>query len=94
MIVRPEADEDVLETRTWYEERREGLGATFASRVAHAIEQIGRMPELFGEVAPGIRAAPIRRHRHVVFYRILSDRIDVLAVLHGARHADEWKKRV
>ena len=67
VIVRPEADEDVLETRAWYEARLEGLGVTFASRVAQAIELISQMPELFGEVAPGIRAAPVRRHKQVVF---------------------------
>lgn len=94
VIIRPEADADVSETRDWYEERLEGLGLKFASRVALAIERIGEAPELYGEVAPGVRAAPVRRHRHVVFYRILPDRVDVLAVLHGARDAAEWKRRI
>ncbi len=94
VIVRPEADRDILETRDWYEERLEGLGFRFASRVAAAIEYLGESPELFGEVDHGVRAAPVHRFKHVVYYRILVDRIDILAVLHTARDPSEWKKRI
>lgn len=94
VIVRPEADRDVLESRDWYEERLEGLGFRFASHDATAIERLGELPELFGEVGPGVRAAPVKRFKHIVYYRVLPDRLDVLAVLHSARDPSEWQKRI
>ena len=94
VIIRPEAEADFLEKRDWYEDRLEGLGVKFATRVAAAIERIGALPELFGEVAPGVRASPVRRFEYVIYYRILPDHVDVLAVLHGARDPEEWKKRI
>ena len=46
MIVRPEADADLVAARAWYERQREGLGAELILCVEEALERISRMPEM------------------------------------------------
>ena len=47
VVFRPEAENEVLETRRWYEERREGLGAEFASAFDAIVERIVTSPLAF-----------------------------------------------
>lgn len=41
---------------------------------------------------PGLRAWPLRRFPHIVFYVETSDCIDVWRVLHGARDIPAWMR--
>jgi toxin ParE1/3/4 len=41
-----------------------------------------------------VRAARLRKFRHVVYYVAFPDRVEVLAVLHGSRNASEWQARI
>ncbi len=45
------------------------------------------MPELYGAVWQDVRAARLKKFRHVDYYVAFADRIEVLAVLHGSRDA-------
>jgi toxin ParE1/3/4 len=40
----------------------------------------------------GLRARPLRRFPHIVFYVEMSGRIDVWRVLHGARDIPAWMR--
>lgn len=51
------------------------------------------MPELYGVVWQDVRAARLRRFRHFVYYVVFADRVEVLAVMHGARDAGAWQSR-
>ena len=93
VVIRPDADADIESARLWYARRRDGLGVVFARRVAASIDLVAQSPELYGEVSPGVRAAPVRRHAHVVYYRVFPDRVEVIAVFHGTRDPDGWRSR-
>jgi plasmid stabilization system protein ParE len=41
-----------------------------------------------------VRAARLRKFRHVVYYVAFADRVEVLAVLHGSRDPSAWQSRV
>ena len=47
IVLRPEAQRDLLEARDWYEQRRAGLGEAFAERVDQMFSRIGEMPDLY-----------------------------------------------
>lgn len=94
VVLRRAADRDVQDARDWYEGQQPGLGRRFASRVADVLDLLGRMPELFGEVGYGVRAATVRRFPHVIYYRVHADRIEVIAVLHGHQDPSAWQSRV
>ncbi len=52
------------------------------------------MPEAYGEVWPGVRAAGVKRFGYVVYYRIKPGKVEVLAVLHGGRDPQVWQDRI
>ena len=94
VIFRPAARQDLINARNWYEERRAGLGDRFASSVERTLETIAKSPELFPVVHHDVRRALVRPFPYGVFYRIRSDAIHVLAVMHGRRDPAIWRSRI
>lgn len=94
LIVRASAESDIQNCHDDFEAIRVGLGIRFISRVREAFEQIEAMPEMYGVVWHDVRAARLKQFRHFVYYVVLGNRIEVLAVMHDARHDSAWKSRV
>jgi plasmid stabilization system protein ParE len=93
VILRPSAEADIQTTCEELEQARAGLGARFVSRVREVLEQIESMPELFGVVWQDVRAVRLRKFRHIVYYVVFADRVEVIAVMHGSRDASTWQSR-
>ena len=93
VILRHEAEVDVQEARDQLEAVRVGLGNQVLSRVREVLARIEKMPELHGKVWQDVRAARLKQFRYIVYFIVLADRVEVLAVLHGARDPSSWKSR-
>jgi toxin ParE1/3/4 len=93
VILRPAADADIQATYDELEQSQPGLGARFVSRVREVLERIEAMPEMYGLVWQDVRAVRLKRFRHVVYYVVFADRVEVLAVMHGSRDASAWQTR-
>jgi plasmid stabilization system protein ParE len=91
---RPAAEADIRETHEAYELIRPGLGNRFVDRLREVLERIEFMPEMYGIVWQDVRAVRLKRFRHVVYYVVLGGRVEVLAVMHGARDASAWQSRI
>ena len=91
--LRPEAESDLTVTAYWYQRQSPGLGHRFLDEVLKALDAIGRTPQLYPIVHRKIRRALIRRFPFGVFYRIESEQIVVLAVMHASRAPERWKDR-
>jgi plasmid stabilization system protein ParE len=94
MIIRPEAEADLISARAWYERQREGLGAAFLLCVEEVLERIGRTPEMYIVVYRDIRRALTRRFPYAVYYYIARNEVVVLGILHARRDPREWQSRV
>jgi plasmid stabilization system protein ParE len=93
VILRHEAEVDVQEARDQLEAVRVGLGNQVLSRVREVLARIEKMPELHGKVWQDVGAARLKQFRYIVYFIVLADRVEVLAVLHGARDPSSWKSR-
>ena len=93
LILRPEAEHDLASARSWYEEQRTGLGDELVSEVSAAFERIAEMPEMYAVAWEAVRSCRLRRFPYIAYYRVLEDRIEVLAVLHGSRDPETWRSR-
>ncbi len=93
LLVRPEAEQDMAEGRDWYEGRREGLGAEFLTAVDEVFACIRETPELYAPEYKSVRRVGLNRFPYVVYYRIVGDDVEVLAVLHGSRSPRSWRSR-
>ena len=94
VIMLPRAEADVIDIFGDLESIRTGLGKRFLLRLREVLTQVESMPELFGVVWQDVRAVRLRKFRYVVYYVVLTDRVEVLAVLHGSRDESVWQSRV
>ena len=89
----PEADADLKEAFAWYESIHPDLGARFALAVEAAVDAIARSPLALQIVHAEMRRVGVRRFPYGLFYRVESDRIVVMACMHGRRNPKRWKIR-
>ena len=93
MIIRPEAEADLVHARNWYERQRAGLGAAFLLCVEEVLERIDRTPEIYTAVYQNVRRAFTRRFPYAVYYRIEVNEVVVLGIFHTHRDPREWQAR-
>jgi plasmid stabilization system protein ParE len=93
LILRPDAELDISETRDWYESHRAGLGKEFLLAVDQALARIRAWPESCAAEYKKVRRAGVRRFPYVVYYRFSNGVVEVLAVMHGHRHPRAWRSR-
>lgn len=93
VVFRPEAQDEVLETRRWYEDRREGLGAEFANAVDAMVERIATSPLAFPCAYGETRRAVLRRFPYALYFRVLADGAIVVLALHGRQQPLRWQTR-
>ena len=94
VVLRPEAKADLLEARDWYEHQQLGLGDAFADSVDEVVARIENMPRMYAMVFLEVRRGKLRGFPYLIYYRVLSDRSEVIAVLHSSRDPKLWHERV
>lgn len=83
----------MLRARDWYAQESSELAAAFADSFETLITRIEAMPELYVVALKNVRRGKLRRFPYLVYYRVLSDRIEVIGILHGNRDPRLWKER-
>jgi len=94
VILCPGAENDIREIYHCLEEIQAGLGDQFVIRLRDVLQRIESMPEISGIAWRDVRAVRVRRFQYVVYYVVFTNRVEVLAVLHGSRHESTWQSRV
>ncbi|HWN41643.1 MAG TPA: type II toxin-antitoxin system RelE/ParE family toxin [Thermoanaerobaculia bacterium] len=94
LVLRRVAKRDLAEARSWYDERRAGLGKEFLFGIEATLSIIRNHPYMFPRVDPRVRRATVKRFPYGVFYMVDGETIRVLAVLRNGREAHWWKSRV
>ena len=61
LIIRPEAESELLDAIDWYEARSPGLGSELLRCIDACFQRVLRNPELYPVVHRGIRMALVRR---------------------------------
>ena len=93
-VFRPEAAVDVIEARKWYDNQQAGLGDDFRNALAEVVERVQAMPRMYVIVVENVHRAKLIRFPYLLYYRVLENRIEVLAVLHSSRDPRLWRQRV
>ena len=92
--VSPAARLDILDAQSWYDQQRTGLGEAFSLAVEKLFDQIAGMPALYAVIEDDVRGAKVPRFSYNVYYRLLADRVEVLAVMHASRDPQAWQSRI
>jgi toxin ParE1/3/4 len=93
LVLRPQAEAELLDARDWYEEQRPGLGGAFATEVDMVLTSIVQAPLAYPRVQGETRRALVRRFPYAIYFHATSDEIVVLGVIHGRRHPRRWQSR-
>jgi toxin ParE1/3/4 len=95
VVLTPSAQAELDGATEWYEVRAGGIGLKFVSCVDEALQQIGNSPSVFPrwEHDQRFRKFVLQRFPYIVFYREFDDRVEVIAVAHGAREPGYWRNR-
>lgn len=86
-------DEEAYEAASWYRARNERTSAAFVKALRLAFERIQESPETWPSYHEGTRRTPVFRLPYEVMYRLLADRILIVAIAHCKRKPGYWRKR-
>ena len=92
VVFRPQAEDEVLEVRQWYESRRHGLGQDFGQALDVVVTRIAERPLAFPRVHNETRRAVLSRFPYAVYFRVAEEAVVVLAI-HGRQHPSRWRRR-
>ena len=93
-VIRPVAKTKFLNSIAWYEQWSSGLGKRFAAAVGRRLDDIAEDPERWPFEEQDVRAAKVPRWKFVIYYRMVTDIIVVIAIFHTSRDPQEWMDRV
>jgi len=93
--VLPDAEAELVSATIWYEDKRPGLGVEFVAIVDQALQSILEHPEACPVWRPDrpYRKHPLKRFPYVLFFRVDSATIEIVAVAHAKRRPDYWLDR-
>jgi plasmid stabilization system protein ParE len=89
----PAVRDEIEDAQRWYEQRQPGLGRDFLDEVERVLTAITANPARFGFSDGDIREGLLTRFPFAIYYRVLSNRIRVLALYHTSRNPLGWKSR-
>lgn len=93
LVFRPQAEAELIEAHDWYESQRAGLGQAFTDTVDQAVASIIASPLAHPRIHGETRRLVVRRFPFAIFFRVLTDELVVLAVMHGRKQPQGWRER-
>jgi toxin ParE1/3/4 len=82
---------DALE---WYGFRSQKLRERFEEELDDAVARVAENPLQFRMIYKGVRRTLLHRFPYRLFFRVLPDRVQVIACLHTSRSPRRWQRRV
>ena len=89
----PAAMEESEAAREWYAERSLIAAKAFVSELNHAVDRITETPERWPYYLGDTRRYIFPRFPFSLIYRIIDDKIQIIAIAHGKRKPGYWEDR-
>jgi toxin ParE1/3/4 len=94
VVLSDRAKADLIGIVDWLEGQAEGLATRFREDLDYCCEKIRQNPNSYGHITKLTRIATLRNFPHCVYFRVFSNTIiRVIAIIHGSRHPDTWRRR-
>lgn len=90
--LRRRAVSEIKAAHDWYERRERGLGQRFVQELEQVLAVLEAHPLRFPLVYRDVRRALARGFPYAIWFRIRSEQVIVLAVLHQARDPARWPR--
>ena len=89
----PHAEKELEEVEKYYDNMREELGDRFRAEIEMAISRILDFPNAWQRLSENTRRRTLKTFLYGIVYRVKTDEIRILAVMHLHREPDYWKYR-
>lgn len=93
-VLHPAAEQELREALGYYANEVEGLDARFMEAIEKATSLLCVFPNLARALDDQYRAYPLKKFPYSLVYRVLDDRLLVVAVAHQKRREGYWRGRV
>jgi len=93
-VIRPEAEAEVIEAATWYEQKNRTLAERFAQEFRSTLAKVVNNPLQYQIVEDEIRRAPVAGFPYGILYVTSDDEIVILSCFHGGRDPAMWRERL
>jgi plasmid stabilization system protein ParE len=87
------AERDMQSSLRFYIRRSPALAVDYLSDFQNACERILFFPEAGTSLNAEIRRLLLKRFPFAIYYRMISETIEVIGILHTRRNPAIWKKR-
>ncbi len=94
LVYHPDVQAEVQQAHDWYEQQQAGLGVDFLVALDAVFARLQVLPEAHAIIYQDVRRALTRRFPYGVYYRVHTDRVEVLAVQHTRCDPAHWQARV
>lgn len=78
---------------SFYKERQAGLEVRFLDSLEDALRRIQRHPLIYRKVEDNLRKCKLPHFSYGVIYRVQSDSVEIIAVMHIRQAPGYWKNR-
>lgn len=93
VVLRPEAEQELLEAQAWYESKALGLGFEFARAADAAVASALRNPFGHLHIEDEFRWVLFRKFPYTLIYLPSSEELLVVSFFHQHRKPDTWLGR-
>jgi toxin ParE1/3/4 len=93
LVYTASARQDILAIINWYNDYESYLGERFDSERLELVDKLKMFPEMAPDIGNNLRRATFSTFPYSLFYRLTSDTIFVLSILHTSRDPDTWNNR-
>ena len=96
LVIRPEAEKELIDAGDWYERDRRGRGAKFLKRIAAAITAIRRSPKAFSPYRVRYRRLVVKHFPYAVIYGYddPTDTVTVYSLFHTSQDPSKLDDRL
>ena len=88
------AEIEMFEASVYYEMQAYDLGANFLDIIEEAVADIAEYPDTWPVIDYGIRRRIVRRFPYSILYRIHTDEIIIVAIMHQKQKPGYWIDRL
>lgn len=92
-IFHPDAENELDNAVSYYEEISMGLGLDFAAEVYSAIQRACSTPDAWMTIGGDVKRSLLKRFPYGILYSKEDGYIYVIAIMHLHRDPDYWKER-
>ncbi|ESS70804.1 plasmid stabilization system [Methyloglobulus morosus KoM1] len=89
----PQAREELEQAIQFYKSQQAGLEKRFLEAVDDAITRVCRNPLIYRKIDESARKCRLLHFPYAVIFRLASEQIEIVAIMHIRRQPDYWKNR-